>query len=133
MDGTSGALYAIFLNALAHALRCMAPATSTPATPAIWAAALRRSCHALGRYTPARPGDRTLIDALYPFVETLEQTGRVGDAADAAGRAAEGTRGMEAGLGRSVYVGGRGFEEVPDPGAFGLAVLLGGLAGRGGG
>ncbi|KAG6006182.1 hypothetical protein E4U43_000480 [Claviceps pusilla] len=127
MDGTSGALYAIFLNALAHSLRSLGPG---PATPAIWAAALRHSCDALGRYTPARPGDRTLIDALYPFVETLEQTGDVGAAAEAARRAAEGTKGMEASLGRSVYVGGRGFEQVPDPGAFGLAVLLGGLAGQ---
>ncbi|KAG6008059.1 hypothetical protein E4U21_005072 [Claviceps maximensis] len=132
MDGTSGALYAIFLNALANSLRSLGPrtGTATPATPAIWAAALRQSCDALGKYTPARPGDRTLIDALYPFVETLEQTGRAELAADAARKAADGTKGMQASLGRSVYVGGRGFEQVPDPGAFGLAVLLSGLAGR---
>ncbi|KAG5948653.1 hypothetical protein E4U53_006216 [Claviceps sorghi] len=129
MDGTSGALYAIFLNALAHALRSRAPG---PATPAVWAVAMRHACDALARYTPARPGDRTLIDALYPFVETLERTGRAGAAAEAAAKAADGTKGMEASLGRSVYVGGRGFEQVPDPGAFGLAVLLGGLAGRDG-
>ncbi|KAG6033128.1 hypothetical protein E4U41_007000 [Claviceps citrina] len=132
MDGTSGALYAIFLNALARSLRSLGAAAAA-ITPDIWAAVLRQSCEALARYTPARPCDRTLVDALYPFVDTLEQTGDVRAAAHAARAAADRTRGMKASLGRSVYVGGRGFEQVPDPGAFGLAVFLGGLAGRAGG
>ena len=55
MDGTSGALYAIFLNSLVHSLKAEGTGTATPQT---WAAALKRSCDALGRYTPARPGDR---------------------------------------------------------------------------
>ena len=38
------------------------------------------------------------------------------------------TKGMKASLGRTVYVGGSGFEEVPDPGAHGLATFLTGLA-----
>ncbi|QUC22691.1 uncharacterized protein UV8b_06932 [Ustilaginoidea virens] len=126
MDGTSGALYAIFLNALAHALATLAPGTASPET---WAKALRQSCDALSRYTPARPGDRTLVDALYPFVDVLEETGRLEKAAQAARKAADETRGMQASLGRTVYVGGRGFEQVPDPGAFGLACFLEGLAG----
>lgn len=127
MDGTSGALYAIFLNALVHALRGQ-PAGD--ASPAVWAAALRQSCDALSRYTPARPGDRTLVDALYPFVETLAATGDVKKAAEAAHKAADETKGMKASLGRSVYVGGSGYEEVPDPGAWGLACLFQGLAGN---
>ncbi|KOS19055.1 Dihydroxyacetone kinase 1 [Escovopsis weberi] len=126
MDGTSGALYAIFLNALVHALRTLAPGE---ATPQIWSQALRASCDALSKYTPARPGDRTLVDALYPFVEVLGRTGDVREAAHAARRAADGTKGMEASLGRSVYVGGSGFEEVPDPGAWGLACFFLGLSG----
>jgi dihydroxyacetone kinase len=128
MDGTSGALYAIFLNALVAALRAQGQGE---ATPAVWAAALRESCDALSKYTPARPGDRTLIDALYPFVETLEETGDVSKAAEAAQRAAEGTKGMRASLGRTVYIGGSGFEQVPDPGAWGLASFFLGLAGVG--
>ncbi|KAL2118393.1 hypothetical protein VTJ04DRAFT_8053 [Mycothermus thermophilus] len=128
MDGTSGALYAIFLNALVAALRAQGQGE---ATPAVWAAALRESCDALSKYTPARPGDRTLIDALYPFVETLEETGDVRKAAEAAQRAAEGTKGMRASLGRTVYIGGSGFEQVPDPGAWGLASFFLGLAGVG--
>jgi len=127
MDGTSGALYAIFLNALAHALRLLSPGT---ADAQVWAGALRQSCDALARYTPARPGDRTLVDALEPFVRTLSKTGSLKEAADAAKFGADGTKGMKASLGRSVYVGGSGFEEVPDPGAWGLAVFFLGLAGE---
>jgi len=126
MDGTSGALYAIFVNALVAALKSQ-PAGEANAK--VWAAALKESCEALSKYTPARPGDRTLIDALYPFVEVLEKTGDVKKAAEAAHDAAAKTKGMKASLGRAVYIGGSGFEEVPDPGAWGLASFFLGLAG----
>ncbi|KAF2845571.1 dihydroxyacetone kinase [Plenodomus tracheiphilus IPT5] len=128
MDGTSGAIYAIFLNALAHGLRQNEPSSPHPVNPEIWAKALDLSLKALGKYTPAKPGDRTLMDALYPFVETLSETGDVDKAAAAADEAAKGTKGMKASLGRTVYVGGEGFQEVPDPGAHGLAELLLGLS-----
>ncbi|KAK3365974.1 Dak1 domain-containing protein [Lasiosphaeria ovina] len=127
MDGTSGALYAIFLNALVAALR--SEAAQGEASPRVWASALDQSCEALSKYTPARPGDRTLVDALYPFVEVLGKTGDVKQAAEAAQSAAEGTKGMKASLGRTVYIGGSGFEQVPDPGAWGLASFFLGLAG----
>jgi dihydroxyacetone kinase len=125
MDGTSGALYAIFLNALVHALRGLAPGN---ASPEVWAKALKQSSDALGRYTPARPGDRTLVDALHPFVEVLSQTGDVKQAAEAARKGADETKGMQASLGRTVYVGGSGYQEVPDPGAWGLASFFLGLS-----
>lgn len=131
MDGTSGALYAIFLNALVGALRTLAPGAADAADAKTWAAALRQSSDAMSRYTPARPGDRTLVDALYPFVETLGQTGDVKKAAEAARAGAEKTKGMRASLGRTVYVGGSGFEQVPDPGAWGLSCFFLGLAGEG--
>ncbi|KAI0967419.1 Dak1 domain-containing protein [Xylaria arbuscula] len=126
MDGTSGALFAIFLNALVHSLRGLSPGE---ATAQLWSNALRESCKTLSRYTPARPGDRTIVDALYPFVETLGESGDIKAAAVAAKKAAEGTKGMQASLGRAVYVGGSGFEKVPDPGAHGLASFFLGLAG----
>jgi triose/dihydroxyacetone kinase / FAD-AMP lyase (cyclizing) len=126
MDGTSGAIYAIFLNALVHALSTLAPGD---ATPKVWAEALKQSCEALSKYTPARPGDRTLVDALYPFVDTLSTSGDLQRAAEASLAAAEATQGMVASLGRSVYVGGSGFKHVPDPGAWGLAFFFLGLAG----
>ncbi|KAH7008320.1 Dak1 domain-containing protein [Ilyonectria destructans] len=124
MDGTSGALFAIFLNALVHALSGVAGT----ATPEVWAKALKQSNEALSKYTPARPGDRTLVDALYPFVEVLGETGDVKKAAEAARKAADETKGMQASLGRSVYVGGSGYQEVPDPGAWGLACFFLGLS-----
>lgn len=126
MDGTSGALFAIFLNALIAALRERAPGK---ATPDVWAAALKDSGDALAKYTPARPGDRTIVDALYPFVEELNETGDVKQAAEAARKAADATKGMKPSLGRSVYIGGSGYEQVPDPGAYGLACFFLGLGG----
>lgn len=128
MDGTSGALYAIFLNSLAANVRRQDPSSPTNITPSIWAQALDDSLKALSVYTPAQPGDRTLMDALVPFVETLKATGNTKQAAEAAKTGAEKTKGMEASLGRSVYVGGEGHKEVPDPGAFGLSQFLTGLA-----
>ena len=50
-------------------------------------------------------------------------------AAEASRKGAEGTKGMEASLGRAVYVGGSGFKDVPDPGAYGLSEFFLGLAG----
>lgn len=126
MDGTSGALFAIFLNALVHSLRS---AEAGDMTPKKWATALQQSCEVLSKYTPAQLGDRTLVDSLYPFVETLEKTGDLAKAAEAAKQGALKTRGMHAVLGRAVYVGESRYDEVPDPGACGLAVFFLGLAG----
>jgi len=128
MDGTSGALYAIYLNMLAHNLRSQDKSDPIQITPQIWARALTSSLQAIERYTPAKPGDRTLMDALYPFAQTLEETGSTKRAAEAAERGTEKTKGMKASLGRSVYVGGDDWKETPDPGAFGLSEFLTGLA-----
>ncbi|CAK3801722.1 Dihydroxyacetone kinase 1 [Lecanosticta acicola] len=127
MDGTSGALYAIFLNALAAGLREQGNG-NRPADAKVWANALDHAMKALSRYTPAKPGDRTLVDALAPFVEQLSSTGDVQKAAQAAEKGSRSTQGMQASLGRTVYIGGSGFEEVPDPGAYGLSQFLTGLA-----
>ena len=128
MDGTSGAIYAIFLNSLAASLRRLDSSSPTSVTAKIWSQALELSLNALGKYTPAQPGDRTLMDALIPFVDILKKTGDTKQAAIAAKKGADGTKGMKASLGRTVYVGGAGFEEVPDPGAYGLSEFLTGLA-----
>ena len=128
MDGTSGALYAIFLNSLASNLRSQDSSSPIPVTTGLWANALAKSIDGLSKYTPAQPGDRTLMDALTPFVDVLKKTGNVKKAAEAAKEGADKTKGMKASLGRSVYVGGTGFEEVPDPGAYGLSLFLTGIA-----
>ncbi|KAJ5607221.1 hypothetical protein N7537_003840 [Penicillium hordei] len=130
MDGTSGAIYAIFLNALAHGLLAQNTPSPSTITTETWAKALKSSLAALGKYTPAKPGDRTLIDALAPFVDTLLETGDVRVAAAAAQQGTESTKAMKASLGRSVYVGGEDewIGKIPDPGAFGLSEFLTGLA-----
>jgi triose/dihydroxyacetone kinase / FAD-AMP lyase (cyclizing) len=135
MDGTSGAIYAIFLNALASGIRSQSPTSSSPAAEVreqmqvgIWARALESSLKTLGKYTPAQPGDRTLVDALYPFVGTLSHSGNVQKAAEAASEGSKKTKSMKASLGRTVYIGGEGWQQVPDPGAYGLAEFLLGLS-----
>ena len=126
MDGTSGALYAIYLNALATSLRSQS--ASGGADTKVWAKAAKHAMDSMGKYTPAKEGDRTLVDALAPFVETLNETSNVQKAAKAADDGADKTKGMKASLGRTVYVGGQGWQDVPDPGAHGLAVFFKGLA-----
>ncbi|KAL5041500.1 hypothetical protein BDW71DRAFT_191759 [Aspergillus fruticulosus] len=131
MDGTSGAIYAIFLNALVHGLREQDKGSETPADVDVWGTALKYSISALGKYTPAQVGDRTMIDALVPFAQTLADKRDVHAAAKAAEEGTEATKHMKASLGRAVYVGGE--EEwvgkVPDPGAYGLSEFFAGLAG----
>ena len=128
MDGTSGALYAIFLNSLIQSLREQEAGSPDKLTPAMWAEALGASLRALENYTPAKPGDRTLMDALAPFVQSLKSHGNVQQAAQASRDGAEKTKGMKPKLGRTVYVGGQGWKDVPDPGAWGLSEFLLGIA-----
>lgn len=130
MDGTSGAIYAIFVNALAHGLRAQDPGSSKPATTQVWAEALRYSRDALSKYTPAQPGDRTMIDALVPFCTKLLETQDAKAAANAAADGSEASKHMKASLGRAVYVGGEDqwVGKIPDPGAYGLAEFFKGLA-----
>lgn len=118
MGGTSGALYCIFLTALSGAL-----ASETESFANALAVALAQ----LLRYTRARLGDRTLLDALMPFVETLVQTGDSKKAVEKAEEGVERTKELEAKLGRSTYLDDSATKGVPDPGAYGLLVLLKGL------
>jgi len=74
------------------------------------------------------PGDRTLVDALEPFISTLSRTGNVEKAAQAAEDGTQKTKLMKASLGRSVYIGGQIWQDVPDPGAYGLSQFFLGLA-----
>ncbi|KAG1737503.1 uncharacterized protein EDB91DRAFT_1140223 [Suillus paluster] len=63
---------------------------------------------------PARPGDRTTVDALVSFCAVLSQGAAMG-----AKEGAETTKGMKARLGRASYVGDGegGVGVLPDPGA----------------
>ncbi|CAD6905434.1 unnamed protein product [Tilletia controversa] len=145
MGGTSGALYALFFSALAVSLQRQrrqeggGGENTATSNKMLWAQSTLEALESLSQFTPARPGDRTLIDALDPFVRTLA-TSSFEDAARASREGAEGTSGMVARLGRAAYVGendaegqegqGKGEkkgERLPDPGAVGVAALLEGL------
>ena len=127
MDGTSGAIYAIFFNSLAFSLSSQDTSEPTPVTAEIWAKALKEALLSLGKYTPAKPGDRTLVDSLHPFVQTMVETGDFKQAVEDAKAGCEKTKGMEASLGRSVYVGGNDWKNCPDPGAYGMVEFLLGM------
>jgi len=133
MDGTSGALYAIFVSALAASLNETSKSLKGQhmATKAVWASALSQAFHVLQKATPARIGDRTVMDALEPFVS--ERSSSQGNdpttALQKAIKGKESTMGMQPAFGRSVYVQESGWDQVPDPGAEGLVCLLQGLIG----
>lgn len=116
--------------------------------------ALSDALASLSHHTPAKPGDRTLMDALYPLCTTtisyaepgragstdtsataVESSGSAGssDFTEACKRAHDGalsTKGMKPRLGRAVYVElkeGLEHELPPDPGAWGVSVLVNGF------
>ncbi|KAI9804505.1 MAG: hypothetical protein M1825_001404 [Sarcosagium campestre] len=117
MGGTSGALYCIFLSSFAQNL------ILTPSIPDALAIALEH----LLKYTSARLGDRTLLDCLIPFVDTWKSTENVREALQESQKGVQDTKSMEAKLGRSSYLDESATQGVPDPGAYGLYILLAGL------
>ena len=118
MGGTSGALYCIYLTALASSL---AGESTIPK-------AMKAALEELYKYTNARLGDRTMMDALIPYIETLVSSGDVKEALSKAQEGVDGTKKMEATLGRSAYLDESATQGVPDPGAYGLYVLLEGMS-----
>jgi dihydroxyacetone kinase len=124
MDGTSGALYSIFLNSMLSSIKNISPLSVRAIGSVDWANSLKSSLEDLGRYTPAQVGDRTILDTLIPFVDTLKATKDIKSALKSSWDGMEQTRVMKASLGRAVYVGSREDQNLPDPGAYGLAIFL---------
>jgi triose/dihydroxyacetone kinase / FAD-AMP lyase (cyclizing) len=125
LGGSSGPLYGVLF------LRCGSVLEASRATGlAQWGEALDQGCGAISELGGAKPGDRTMLDALDPFVRTLRQGAGVkatGDAVfaavEAAERGAEATAEMRPKLGRSSYLGGRVLG-YPDPGAKAISMWL---------
>ncbi|KAJ9093839.1 hypothetical protein QFC21_006210 [Naganishia friedmannii] len=126
MDGTSGALYNIWSNALAAGF-----ANAETADGSAWARALSHALATLYKYTAARAPSRTLIDSLSTFTEHfgVSQGKDFSGAVKAAVDAAERTRDIQATAGRAAYVGQDALKEanVPDPGAWGVVKILEGI------
>lgn len=120
----------IFFSALAQGLQVHSKGTLSAAQ---WSESLTEARDKLYTYTRARPPSRTLVDPLDAFVRALAAAkgADFGAAVKAAGDAALKTRDLEAKAGRSAYVEGNRLkdEQVPDPGAWGVKVILEGLLG----
>ncbi|KAF1989916.1 Dak1-domain-containing protein [Aulographum hederae CBS 113979] len=129
MGGTSGAIYAIFFNAVSRAVAAKSTGSSSDHAR-VTADALKLGLDDLCRYTSARVGHRTLMDALIPFVEEYSKSTDLKAAIAAATTGAEKTRKQDAILGRASYVDSEQLqaESVPDPGALGVVSILNGIA-----
>jgi dihydroxyacetone kinase len=127
MGGTSGGIFALFVSALAGEVRKAASAAKTTEVE-LWARAAQGALGQLSRYTAAKVGDRTLMDVLIPYIETLAQTKSVDAAVAKAQTAAEGTAKLTPKLGRATYVGDVEGGLPPDPGAYAVLAIVQGLA-----
>jgi dihydroxyacetone kinase-like protein len=98
------------------------------------AAAFESGLAKLRQQTPAKVGDKTMLDALVPAVEALRRAADRGAdvpeamtlAADAASAGAEGTRALQARFGRARNLGARTIG-APDPGATSVSLLFAGF------
>ncbi|KAI7824789.1 Dak1 domain-containing protein [Gamsiella multidivaricata] len=126
MGGTSGIIYCLFLDATAQHLHHFGATSNATLKPKVWGECMLRGLDALYKYTTARPGHRTLIDALEPFARTLAETGDMDKALKAAQEGAKATAAMKPKRGRAVYVSQN--DGLADAGAVGLVAVLTGIA-----
>jgi dihydroxyacetone kinase len=128
--GTSGILWGLILSTVGNVLGDAEPVTARRLCDA-----LRTAVEAMQRIGEARPGDKTMLDALLPFVEALDASAGAGSplaeawrsAADAAERAAAETAAWAPKIGRARPLAERSIG-TPDPGATSLALVAGAVA-----
>jgi dihydroxyacetone kinase len=126
--GTSGALWGAAFTSLGSAL-----ADDTAVTPEQLVAGIVQAIEAVERLGGAKVGDKTMVDAMVPFRESLESAGTPEDlaaagaaistAAAAAAEAAEGTSDIAAHLGRARVLGDKSVG-TPDPGAVSFSRIV---------
>lgn len=121
IGGSSGPFYATALLRAAAELDGIAEPTS-----AQWHAAFSAAVTAIGDLGGARPGDRTMLDALAPAV-TAWKSYDFSAAPGAAEAGAAATAQMHPRLGRASYLGDRALG-TPDGGAVAVAIWLRALA-----
>lgn len=123
--GTSGAIWGLLLRTWSSALSDEAALEDAAVVKGA-----RLALEAVTRLGSARVGDKTLVDAFVPFVETLEASYAAGkslksawmDAAIAAQTAADGTAALTPRLGRARPLAERSVGH-PDAGAVSLALV----------
>ena len=124
LGGSSGPLYGVFFLRLGSSLR-----PSGLSDIDHWAEAIEQASAAITELGGAKPGDRTMLDALDAFVQELKRSSggepreRLLGAVAAARRGADATAHMAPRLGRSSYLRDRVLGH-PDPGAEAVALWL---------
>lgn len=125
--GSSGPFYATALLRAAQEL-------GGPDTPEAWDRAFAAGVNAVGQIGGAKPGDRTMVDALVPALNAWNAARGAGEsparalaaAAEAARLGAAATSAMSPKLGRASYLGERAVG-APDGGAEAVAIWLAAL------
>lgn len=114
MGGSSGVLLSIFFTATGTEL----------GRKAALGKALAHGLERMQAYGGAKPGDRTMIDALVPAIAAWKADGLKGAAVAATHGAALTATMTKAGAGRSSYVNAQNLTGVQDPGAAAVALAL---------
>lgn len=126
MGGSSGGMFSIFFEASASKLETESDVDIKSVSQALWA-----GLEAVQKHGRARVGDRTLIDALQPGLQSLKDSIAsqqdldkvLESAATAAENGAQSTTNMKASAGRASYVPQSELKH-PDPGAFAVALIF---------
>ncbi|KAF2800242.1 dihydroxyacetone kinase-like protein [Melanomma pulvis-pyrius CBS 109.77] len=130
VGGSLGAILSILVTAFTNALHENTIKASKPLDISTVADSALKALENLKNYTSAREGDRTVMDVLIPFVESLARTKDLKESVKVAQEKADSTKDMKAKFGRATYVGdemGSERSAIPDPGAYAAGVWLGGL------
>ncbi|MCQ1059055.1 dihydroxyacetone kinase subunit DhaL [Photobacterium sp. DNB23_23_1] len=124
MGGASGAIFGTLFRSGAKAIK----GEKTLTTPVLLAF-LDAGLEAIYKRGGANPGDKTMIDALVPAIESLRQTQPADfeqdlqNAADASYRGMLSTKDMIATTGKAKTLGERSLGH-PDPGAMSMSLIL---------
>lgn len=123
--GASGAVFGTFLSGIGKAV------SGTALDASAFVAGLRQGLADVQARGKAKPGDKTMIDALVPAIDAAASATGTNEALEKAAAAAltgvEATKAMIATTGKAKALGERSLGH-PDPGAITLSILLGGLA-----
>ena len=125
MGGTSGGLYSILISGLSHGIIQTCKNKNEAVTKEKIAESFEIALETLYKYTRARIGSSTLIDALEPFVKEFSSSNDFEKAVAAAEAGAKSTATFEAKFGRASYVSDS--SSVEDPGAVGFVEFLKGI------
>lgn len=130
VGGSLGAILSILVTAFTNALADNTIKHSKALDVSTVADAATKALENLKNYTSAREGDRTVMDVLIPFINTLKETLDFQHSVQVAQQKADETKTMKAKFGRATYVGdemGAERSQIPDPGAYAVGEWLAGL------